>query len=270
MFVFDLDGVVTDAKTGAVSSTVLEHIANDLAAGNAVAFNTGRGYDWVTEHILSPLTAQVAPDHLENLLIVSEMGGVLGTFEYGKLHIELDQTLSLPEAFIRDLEHLLEKQLDSGERYAAFVTLEATKKTMATLVKWDHVSLEELNRVRPHITKEIEQLLAKHSLSDFVIGQTTIAVDIQHRDAGKHKGAQQVLAWLREKQYSPEAFYAFGDSVSDKAMAEEFAATGTPTWFVFVGDPAQGNDVTNAAYQTVVMQGGHSADTAAFLAKVDA
>lgn len=270
MFVFDLDGVVTDPQTSTVSTDVLQHVANDLIAGNAVAFNTGRGYDWVVEHILDPLTSLAGKEHLEHLLVVSEMGGVLGTFKQGELHIELDPTLSLPTAFVQDVERLLEKQLETNDRFADYVMLEATKKTMASLVKWDHVPLDELNRVRPLITKELEQLLQKHNLSEFIIGQTTIAIDVQHREAGKHKGAKQVLAWLQAQQYSPEAFYTFGDSVSDKAMAEAFAASGTPTWFIFVGDPAHREEVRNSAYKTVVMRGGHSADTAAFLAQVDA
>jgi hypothetical protein len=42
MLVLDLDGVVTDPETGAVSGEVLKAVSTDLKRGVPVAFNTGR------------------------------------------------------------------------------------------------------------------------------------------------------------------------------------------------------------------------------------
>jgi hypothetical protein len=140
---------------------------------------------------------------------------------------------------------------------------------MGSLVKWDHVSINDFNQVRPSLETDLRALMAQHHLEDFIIGQTTIATDIQHRTAGKHKGAQQILGWLKVCNLTPDTFYTFGDSISDKAMAEEFAATGTDTVFIFVGDPAHKPEITNPVYKTVVMQGRHSQDTADYLAKLN-
>lgn len=266
--VFDLDGVITDPETSKVNEEVLKRIASDLKQQRAVAFNTGRPYEWVTEHVIPGLRAYSSPEELERLLVVAEMGGVLGTFQNGELCITLDQTLSLPGAFIEDIERLLDKQIADGERYADYVTWDGLKKTMGTIVKWEHVRLADFNRIRPLLATDLEKLMEQHQLTDFIIGQTTIATDIQHKTAGKHKGAQQVLAWLQEKQLQPQAFYAFGDSISDKAMAEEFAATGAKTIFVFVGAPAHAKEVTGTAYETVITNGRHDIDVAEYLARL--
>jgi hydroxymethylpyrimidine pyrophosphatase-like HAD family hydrolase len=268
IYVFDLDGVVTDPQTNKVSAEVLAHVIDDLKQGRAAAFNTGRPHEWVTEHVLPGLREACSPDELENLLLVAEMGGVVCTFKDGDMHIELDETLSLPGAFIDGVLHLLDVQQPDGSRLADSMTWDSHKKTMGSLVKWDHTTLDEYNQVRPVLTKGLEHLLQTHDLGDFIIGQTTIATDIQHRTAGKHKGADQVLDWLHDRGVTPRNFYTFGDSISDKAMAETFAATGAKTTFVFVGDPAQGSEVQGQDYETVIMEGRHSSDTADYLAKL--
>lgn len=266
IYVFDLDGVVTDPETNEVSDDVLAHVVEDLKKGRAVAFNTGRPHEWVTEHVLPKLRAACEPEDLENLLIVAEMGGVTCTFGDGEMHIELDETLSLPGDFAEDVAQMLEAEQPDGTRLADTMMWDFHKKTMGTVVKRDDTTIGEFDRVRDVAADGLQYLLEKHGLDEFILGQTTIATDIQHKTAGKHKGADQVLDWLRERGVAPRTFYTFGDSVSDKAMAETFAATGAKTVFVFVGEPGKGSDVQDPAYETVVMQGRHSSDTTDYLA----
>jgi hydroxymethylpyrimidine pyrophosphatase-like HAD family hydrolase len=268
MFVFDVDGVITDPHSSKVSVEVLTHVANDLNAGSAVAFNTGRPYEWVNENVLRDLRTMCPPEAFDHLLIVAEMGGVLCTFTAGEIRIELDETLSLPGAFITDVRAVLETEQSDGTRLSDDMWWDPIKKTMGSLVKWDHIGIERFNEVRPVLAQKLEVLLKKHALHDFMIGQTTIATDIQHKDAGKHKGAGQISAWLAGRGDAPATFYTFGDSISDKAMAETFASHGANTYFVFVGDPQQGSDVQSEAYETVVTGGGHDTDTAAYLARL--
>lgn len=268
MYVFDVDGVITDPSDSKVSAEVLTHVANDLTSSNAVAFNTGRPYEWVEEYVLGRLTTACPPQALDHLLVVAEMGAVLGVFKNGEPKLEIDPSLSLPSAFVRDVHAALEQEQPDGSRLSGVMWWDGLKKTMGSLVKWDHVSIEEFNKARPVMTKALESLLTKHNLADFMVGQTTVATDIQHKTAGKHKGAERVLEWLQDRGDKPAAFYTFGDSISDKAMAETFAATGTKTTFIFVGNPAQGSEVQGEGYETVVMRGRHSSDTADFLAKL--
>lgn len=269
MFIFDLDGVVTNPETGTVNADILSHIAKDLTQQYVVALNTGRPYEWAQEHILEKLENQVSPADLENLLLVAEMGGVIGRYRHGKLHVELDQTLSLSGSFVEDVVRMLDEQRTTGERFSDYMWWDGLKKTMGSLVKWDHVSVETFNRIRPLLATNLEALLRTHGLDDFVLGQTTIATDIQHKTAGKHKGAQQIKAWLDEQNISPQTFYTFGDSVSDKAMAEEFAtSTNAQTVFVFVGDPRHEDEVKGQHYTTTITGGGYDKDTATYLASV--
>jgi hydroxymethylpyrimidine pyrophosphatase-like HAD family hydrolase len=268
MYVFDVDGVITDPSDSKVSAEVLTHVANDLTGGSAVAFNTGRPYEWVQERVLGELEKLCNEDDMAHLLIVSEMGGVVGTYKKGVLHVEIEPSLSLPGEFAEDVLQLLQAQQPGGERLADFMIWDAFKKTMGSLAKREDVSIANYNRVRPILTRELEKLLVTYNLDNFVIGQTTIATDIQHKTVGKHKGAECVLEWLQERGDTPKAFYTFGDSISDKAMAETFAATGIKTTFVFVGDPGQGSKVQGEGYETVVMHGRHSSDTADYLAEL--
>lgn len=269
IYVFDLDGVVTDPETNEVSDSVIAHVVEDLKKGRAVAFNTGRPHEWVTEHVLSKLRTACLPEELEGLLIVAEMGGVTCTFQGGgEMHIELDETLSLPSDFVEDVSHMLEAEQPDGTRLADTMTWDFHKKTMGTLVKRDGTTIDAFNQMRDVAADGLMYLLKKYELDDFILGQTTIATDIQHKTAGKHKGADQVLDWLRERGVVPRTFYTFGDSISDKAMAETFASTGAKTIFVFVGDPSHEKEVQDSTYETVVMSGGHSNDTAAYLERL--
>lgn len=268
IYVFDLDGVVTNPENNEVSVEVLSHVVDDLKRGQAVAFNTGRGHFWVTEHILPHLQQECTAQELKNLLIVAEMGGVVCKFEDDGLQIELDSTLSLPGEFVQDAQQLLETEVGDDHRLSDYMFWDGNKHTMGSVEKWAHTSLTDFTRVRPVLVNGLRNILGQHEVHDFIIGQTTIATDIQHHAAGKHKGADQVLAWLKEKRLQPQAFYTFGDSVSDKAMAETFAGTGTKTTFIFVGNPEKGSEVQSDAYETVVMEGGHSTDTALYLSKL--
>lgn len=268
MFVFDVDGVITNPHSSKVSVEVLTHVAADLNAGSAVAFNTGRPYEWVEENVLQHLRTLCPPEAFDHLLIVAEMGGVLCTFTAGDMRVELDETLSLPAGLIADVHQLLDTKQPDGTHLSDVMWWDAIKKTMGSLVKWEHVDIARFNEVRPVVTAAIERLLKAHNLHDFIIGQTTIATDIQHKDAGKHKGADQVLAWLAERGDAPAMFYAFGDSISDKAMAETFASRGHATTFIFVGDPEQGSQVQGKGYETVVTGGRYDADTAMYLQNI--
>jgi hydroxymethylpyrimidine pyrophosphatase-like HAD family hydrolase len=263
LYVFDLDGVVTDPATTAINDDVLTHIAASLQADKPVVFNTGRPYEWAEENILHHLQPLLTPSQLDNLLLVAEMGSILYSFKDGQPNIQTDETLALPPQFIHDTKQLL---TEGADPYQTYMWWDDEKHTMGSLVKHAHVAIDDFNRVRPLLANDLNYLLTKHNLTDFMLGQTTIATDIQHRNAGKHKGAKQVLAWLDEKQLRPRHYYAFGDSPSDKAMAEEFSTTGTPTTFVFVGDPSHEESI-QGAYTTTVTGGNYSHDTATWLKK---
>lgn len=268
MFVFDLDGVVTDPRDGnVVSAEVMARVANELSKGKPVAFNTGRSHVWVEENILPVL--KCSPSDLSHLLLVAEMGSVVGTFRSGKLKIEKDQELSLPTEFIRAVEELIAKKQSDGTSYTDVMYWDASKVTMGSLEKKTHVSIADYDHAREKFHPELNALIDEHGLDEFKIGVSIIATDVMHRSTGKHKGAERVLEWLDDRGEKPEIIYTFGDSVSDSAMAEEFSRAGKSTIFVFVGDVKHADKLPKGKHRTVVMQGRHSSDTAAYLSGVE-
>lgn len=268
MFVFDLDGVVTDPKdSNRVSADVLARISNELSEGKALAFNTGRSHLWVVDNILPNLTCN--PRALAHLLLVAEMGSVVGTFCDGKLEIEKDEDLSLPQSFIEDIRRLLAKPQPKGEAYANFMAWDETKVTMGSLEKTFEASIDDYERVRQNLHPEILALMEKHGLNNFKVHTSIIATDIMHSSTGKHKGGERVLEWLGVRGENPEIIYTFGDSVSDSAMAETFAEAGKETTFVFVGDLKHAYELPEGKHQTVVMKGRYSQDTSVFLDGVE-
>ncbi|HSX05819.1 MAG TPA: hypothetical protein VLF69_05090 [Candidatus Saccharimonadales bacterium] len=258
MFVFDLDGVVTNPTNHAVSTVVLNHIADDLKAGKPVAFNTGRAYPWVEEYVLRNLVPMVSTTDLANLVIVTEMGAVVCTFHDGKPQFVVDTTIALPKSFHDDVETLLDKKLPDGSCYRDYAWWDQDRQAMGSFIKLQDVALKDFDRIRPLFTAEVEKLLHVHGLDEFVTGQTAIAVDVQHRSAGKAKGAGRIIEWMQQRGHNPATVYAFGDSISDKAMAEAFTQAGINATFIFVGDPTQ-------QHNTIVTGGNNDVDTAAFL-----
>src|SRR5258706_5788676 len=81
MLVFDIDGVITEPLTGAVELAVVSAIVEILEGGEPVAFNTGRGLNWVLRDILPFFEAQLSDRSLlTHLCIVYQKGAFRITF----------------------------------------------------------------------------------------------------------------------------------------------------------------------------------------------
>ncbi len=265
MLVLDLDGVVTDPKSSAVSRLVLVAVVADLKRGVSVAFNTGRALDWVEQNIFPRLTEQCPADELSRLLVVAEKGGVLGFAEEGRLRVELDLSLAPPADFRQAAQNLLDHD-QGGWRLSETMFWDAAKQTMISVERRPEVSLNDFHKARETLVTQFEDLIATHRLRHFKIDPTTIATDIEHERAGKHLGAEHVLTWLKQEGIAPQSFTAIGDSPSDAAMAEVFIKS-APTTFVYVGDPAKFKQRPKSPYKTVITGGGYSRDTARYLAQ---
>lgn len=260
--VFDLDGVVTDptADTNEVSKDVLDAIAADLKSGTPVSFNTGRAFKWVDDEILVHLQS-LSPAELENLLVVSEKGSLVVEFNNGKPVLEIAKSLSLPKPFANDVKALLKKDQGSW-KLSDFMFWDEDKMTMGSIEKLRDkpIPLDEFHEKRDVLLKELEKLMQKHKLSDFKIDATIIATDLEHKTAGKHKGAEQVINWLKRKRITPEEFITFGDSPSDAEMARVFSES-APTKFIYVGKNEEFDPPKDAKYKTIKKSASFSADT---------
>lgn len=265
MLVFDLDGVVTDLEAHSPNHGVLKIIAKDLKEGLPVAFITGRALIWVQDKILPELEKACDDDaKMSSLLIVTEKGAITTTRENGELKTRLDKRLALPQAFRNDAKELLDKDR-GGHALNELMFWDETKRIIVSIEKRTDVPWDKFNDARSVLAEELRALLSKHGLSEFRVDATTIATDVEHVSAGKHKGAQDVLDWLRKQDSEPLSFVVFGDSASDSAIAETFGDQGVDTTFVFVGDPAGFKPDADKPYKTIITGGGYDADTAKYL-----
>jgi hypothetical protein len=238
-WVFDLDGVL---HTKRVQETqLLEVLAECLAKGEPVTFNTGRSPEQVEEHILRPLAHLVKDERLlQRVMLVGEKGGAWASYTPdGELHVSYDLRFSVPLLFLAtvsdlvqfsDLTHLLE--------------IEQGKKTMLTLAMREGVSFEAFQKIQGHVASLLQQCLICYGLeATWKVDVNGNAIEVEHRQAGKGLGAQRIITWLRAQHIYPARMVAFGDSISDLAMAEELS-TSFPIEFIFVGS----SDITEAAY----------------------
>ncbi len=160
-------------------------------------------------------------------------------------------------------------RIAAGHALNELMFWDETKHIIVSIEKRTDVSWGKFNDARSVLVEELKSLLSKHGLNDFKVDATTLATDVEHMSAGKHKGAQDVLDWLRKKDSEPLSFVVFGDSASDSAIAETFGAQEVDTTFVFVGNPAGFKPGANKSYKTIITGGGYDADTAKYLRGMD-
>lgn len=235
MLVFDIDGVITEPLTGTVEPAVVNAIVEILEGDEPVAFNTGRGLNWILRDIL-PFFEKGVSDRglLTNLCIVYQKGAFRITFnEKGERErpVAAPGILLIPHALRAEAQALVvAKYVDTmfpGEEKEAVISPQ-----MKPGVDFGAYKAEQQSLVR-----DLQALLRRHHLDEqFRVDPTRIATDVEDKRLGKALGSQQVLAWLKERSLHPACFIAFGDSKSDVAMAEEFHRNGFPVELVFVGE----------------------------------
>jgi hydroxymethylpyrimidine pyrophosphatase-like HAD family hydrolase len=265
MLVFDLDGVVTDPTNlnYDVDEDIIEVVAKDLRQSIPVAFNTGRTVSWVEAQVL-PLLTSVSPRALSLLAIVGEKGGVVAEFDGQAWHSSIDDKLSLPNGFRAEALKILDRDRE-GHALKEYMFWDEGKLTMGSFEKHPSVPLEDFRSHQRELTTDLEILMQSFSMSDFKLDVGLIATDVEHISAGKHKGAEQIAAWLSRHQITPKSYLTFGDSPTDALMAAAFSSNGTPTSFVYVGDRRKYTPPADAAYKSIIMEGKYAKDTLAYL-----
>ncbi len=228
IFVFDLDGVITDPENSSVDMVTVKRIHTLLEENSYVAVNTGRSYEWVKDNLLDALRDLGVGDLFEHLYIVCEKGGESLLWNGDDFYPQPSR-FALPEDAMKICKNLFD------ENKTALNTMfwDATKRTMATVEKYPEVSLAEFHEQQAVFSKKLADAFAGH---DVRIDNTTIAIDVEQPSAGKHAGAELIYEWVaRHPETEGAAYICFGDSKSDYEMARYFAQQSVPTTFVFVG-----------------------------------
>lgn len=234
IYIFDIDGVLTDINSHKIEiSELIDFIVKILEKEEPIAFNTGRPLSWVKEELLSKIEGKINNKSLlNNLFAVVEKGGEWIQFnKKGDEIVNIDKSIKIP----RNLESALRELID--EKFKGRIFYDNNKKTMATLQKSDEISLNEFNSFHSELNHEIEKILLENDLEHrFKYVPTTLDTDIESVKVGKDFAMGKILEWLKIKNFSPNIFVAFGDSISDLEMAKHLYEKGHKVEFVYVGE----------------------------------
>lgn len=230
-WLFDVDGVITDPQEKQVTHPqIIDVIVAKLMAKEPVGLITGRSIDWLEDRVLHHFHAK-AKGHLSNFFISGEKGGVFGLYDDNdKLKIKVDKKLKVPDEVIKGIKKIVE------ENFSNIMFYDEPKKTMASVEAVDGIPLADFKKFQPQLDVLILNILKRYNLGKtFRIDSVRLSTDIEHVLAGKNLGARRFLDWLNDKNIKISKFYAFGDSASDIAMAEEVHKNGQDVTFIFVG-----------------------------------
>lgn len=233
MFIFDIDGVLTNIETHKIAEKkLLDFIIKILNKNKPVAFNTGRPLIWVKEVILSLIESNIEHrSRLHNLFVVAEKGGVRIEFDdNGNEVVFIEKLINIPSSIKKALRKMVRDSFPNEVFY------DESKQTMATIQKKDNLSLEEFERIHSKLNDEIGMILRIHDKENkYKLVPTTLDTDIESRSVGKDFAVSKILKWLRENGISVEKFITFGDSPNDIEMFKYLIKNGHKARFIYVG-----------------------------------
>lgn len=238
MFIFDIDGVITEPVTGKVSEKVIEVIVEMLEKGEPVAFNTGRGLQWVLRDILPTVECRISSRSILNkLCIVYEKGAFLiGFNDNGQLEEPLiaPGIISIPDNLRTDIQELV------ASKYAATMFPGEEKRAICSPQMLPETNFTSYKVAQKQLVTDLQHILQYHGLEvGFRVDPTRIATDVEDVHLGKALGSLRVLEWLGQRHIYPNSFITLGDSKSDADMAEALHGQGFSIEFVFVGGVEQ-------------------------------
>ncbi len=221
LYVFDLDGVVTNPHDSLVNTQVLQKISL-LRERSLVALNTGRSFDWVEKTILPYINGH----DMSHMIVVCEKGGE-AIMKKNNQMIILKSEYALNEQAIQKVKSFF----DTSKIFTTMVW-DSTKKTMATIEKKPTAPLDLFHKQQSELVLQLETLFLDTTVR---IDPTVIAIDIEMAQAGKYAGAQIITNWIKHNKYIVDSCICFGDSISDYEMARCFADNELKTSFVYLG-----------------------------------
>jgi hydroxymethylpyrimidine pyrophosphatase-like HAD family hydrolase len=235
VYVFDLDGVITDPADSQVDLRVVGVMKQILVEGICLAINTGRSFEWVEQNLLEHLKFD-NNDTLDRFIAVCEKGGEMVIWQDGRWSVNSSE-FALPQAFYE----VAKATFEQNKEQLKSMFWDNTKRTMATIEKLPSADLDTFRTEQGLLVDRLSNKLASYKVK---IDGTTVATDVESPLAGKHAGAQLIYEWARSLTNNSDcAFISIGDSVSDYDMARRFAENGAPSTFVYVGEET--NDIVH-------------------------
>jgi hydroxymethylpyrimidine pyrophosphatase-like HAD family hydrolase len=228
VFVFDLDGVITRPTDSSIDMDAVEYIYRLLENGTYVAVNTGRSFEWVASNFLSSLEKMGGLSMPSHLFMVCEKGGDSIVWIDGKFQPQPSRFALPTQAY-----EVARRIYEGNKTNLSTMLWDASKATMATIEKRPEASLDEFRSEQQFLAAQLQNAFTGQ---DVRVDYTTIAIDVELSEAGKHAGAELIYQWIvLQLGTAPKAFVSFGDSKSDYEMAKYFAQQQADSTFVFVG-----------------------------------
>lgn len=240
VWVFDIDGVITDPELKSITQPeILNILANRLCSDNKVAFNTGRSAKWLETNVVIPLTDRIKSNQqnttsLRNLISVCEMGNILVQYDSeGRPRKKILNQNIIPDTLSKALKEIVDTV------YSKSMFVDETKEVILTIEMRDGYSKEEFEKRQEEFQKEINIIMKYYHPNLHVKpSSTTIAIDVKPIDSGKKLGASRILELHNSQHIDTDntKYICFGDSLSDIDMTDYLNEMGIETEFVFVGE----------------------------------
>lgn len=210
----DVDGPLASTVTRSIR---LPSIADDLVAianaGCPVVFNTGRSDRFLADQVVPALvSAGLAPD--APVWGIGEKGATWFTVSEGRIGpVQIDEEIAVPDDLVGACRAVSDAHRD-------LMFWDDTKRTMVSLEQNLDVSNAEYLRRQPEVTAQLDEAIARLGLSErFHTVPTIISIDLEHREAGKARGAERALRLVGERMAAPGRWFTAGDSQGDYDMA---------------------------------------------------
>lgn len=248
-FLFDVDGVITNpVEKKVIEPELFDELAKLLSNGIPVALVTGRALPWVVEHVVTPLTNLIENKSIFDRFFVSgEFGASQIRWKNGEIYHLVDNTIALPEGLVHELK-------EAAKPYTDTQHIDPDKETMVSIEMNDGLMVEQFKPEQLKLAKALEAPLKRYnSEGKFEIHIDRIATNIKNKTTNKRYAAQQVNEWLLGIGLQPQQYFAFGDSSSDREMADELHAEGKSITFIFVGNEEE-LGTRGEGYKTVITQ----------------
>jgi hydroxymethylpyrimidine pyrophosphatase-like HAD family hydrolase len=230
LYIFDIDGVLTNPDTKVPNSQILHFISEELNKGWHVGIATGRSSAWVQHHIIPLLSKDLQGGALlDNVFISCEKGAVTVTFSNNVPNIDIDAQYHIPHE-VQDIV----KQAIEGTQGIFF---DPDKKTMLSVEIEGGIDRNKVI-IEKALLHKLEDFVEKQILPEFPdvrMEKSEISMDLQSKYIDKRIAAGKLMDFLHKRNVRPYSFVAFGDSPSDATIAEKIVEEEGKITFVYVG-----------------------------------
>jgi hydroxymethylpyrimidine pyrophosphatase-like HAD family hydrolase len=237
-YLFDVDGVLTNPQTRnkITKPELITMLINKLNEGSPLGFISGRGMLWLRSSVVKVLENYLM-DHpgfaksiLDNIYVAGEFGGVTCIHTNGQRQETVNNAWIIPEEIRRGL-HLVSFQ------FSDYVSVETEKQTIFTVFANQNITEEDFQTRKNVIVEEFQHVLEGYP--DLEVQADRLAINIRYKKANKKNATDMFLQWLKEKGFTPEKYYVFGDSPTDLEMGEELQRQKIPFAFIYVGEQSE-------------------------------